>query len=78
MRYWGEKPREVAVKIPTGEPPNPNHLAPDLIKDLVRSANGTFVECNVACGGPRASSAMHRQAAKDNWAVHETEGNNEI
>jgi uncharacterized Fe-S center protein len=56
---------KVAVKIPTGEPTNPNHLAPDLIKDLVRSVNGTFVECNVAYGGPRASSAMHRQVAKD-------------
>ena len=78
VRHWGEKPREVAVKIPAGEPANPNHLAPDLIKGLARPVNGTFVECDVACGGPWASSAMYRRAAKDNWAVYETEGNNEI
>lgn len=56
---------KVAVKIPTGEPTNRNHLSPTLIKDLVQSVNGTFVESNVAYGGPRASAAMHRQVAKD-------------
>ena len=28
--------------------------------------NGTIVECNTAYGGSRASTAMHRQQAKDN------------
>jgi uncharacterized Fe-S center protein len=56
---------KVAVKLPTGEPTNPNHLAPSLIKDLVQKVNGTIVECNVAYGGPRASTAMHKQVAKD-------------
>ena len=55
----------VAVKISTGEPPNSNYLRPELIGDLVRHVDGTFVECNVAYSGPRASTAKHRQVAED-------------
>jgi uncharacterized Fe-S center protein len=55
----------VAVKITTGEPPNSNYLRVELIGDLVKSLNGTFVECNTAYGGSRASAAMHLQVAKD-------------
>ena len=42
-----------AVKLSTGEPPASNYLDPDLIADLVRSLNGTIVECNTAYGGSR-------------------------
>ncbi|GAF26208.1 uncharacterized Fe-S center protein [Moorella thermoacetica Y72] len=56
---------KVAVKIHTGEPGGTNFLSPDLIKDLVQYVNGTIVECNTAYGGSRASTAMHRQVAKD-------------
>lgn len=60
------KPSEkVAVKLSTGEPPASNYLAPDLIKDLIHSVNGTIVECNTAYGGSRAETAMHMQVAKD-------------
>jgi uncharacterized Fe-S center protein len=55
----------VAVKITTGESPNSNHLRPALIQDLVRSVNGTLVESNTAYGGRRASTALHKQAARD-------------
>lgn len=55
----------VAVKLSTGEPPASNYLAPDLIKDLVQSVDGTIVECNTAYGGSRASTAMHYQVAED-------------
>jgi uncharacterized Fe-S center protein len=55
----------VAVKVHTGESPNSNHLRPDLIKDLVQSLNGTIVESNSGYAGRRASTAMHRQLAKD-------------
>jgi uncharacterized Fe-S center protein len=55
----------VAVKISTGESPNSNHLRPELIKDLVQSVNGTLVESNTAYGGRRASTALHKQAARD-------------
>jgi uncharacterized Fe-S center protein len=55
----------VAVKITTGESPNSNHLRPELIKDLVQSVNGTLVESNTAYGGRRASTAVHKQVARD-------------
>ena len=55
----------VAVKISTGEPPNSNYLRPELIGDLVRHVNGTFVECNTAYGGSRARTARHKQVAVD-------------
>ena len=56
---------KVAVKISTGEPGGHHFLAPDLIKDLVQSVNGTIVECNTAYGGRRVNTAMHKQVAKD-------------
>jgi uncharacterized Fe-S center protein len=56
---------KVAVKISTGESPNSNQLRPALIQDLVRSVNGTLVESNTAYGGRRASTALHKQAARD-------------
>lgn len=55
----------VAVKMSTGEPPNSNYLRPELIKDLVQKVQGTIVECNTAYGGRRASSAAHKQVAKE-------------
>lgn len=58
----GEK---VAVKISTGEPGGNNFLDAEMIRELVMEVNGTFVECNTAYGGSRASTAMHKQAAAD-------------
>ena len=55
----------VAVKLSTGEPPDSNYLRPELIADLIKSVNGTIVECNTAYGGSRAETAMHMQVAKD-------------
>lgn len=56
---------KVGVKISTGEPPRSNYLRADLIGDLVKKVNGTIIECNTAYGGDRASTAMHKQVAKD-------------
>lgn len=58
-------PGKVAVKLSTGEAGGHYYLSPDLIKNLVTSVNGTIVECNTAYGGQRASTALHRQVAKD-------------
>ncbi|MDR0401089.1 MAG: DUF362 domain-containing protein [Treponema sp.] len=58
-------PGKVAVKISTGEPGGHHFLSPDLIKDLVQSVKGTIVESNTAYGGRRASTAMHKQVARD-------------
>jgi uncharacterized Fe-S center protein len=61
----GQSPAgRVAIKITTGESPNSNHLRPELIKDLVRSVNGTLVESNTAYGGRRASTAVHKETAR--------------
>ena len=59
-------PGEVGVKMSTGESERSNFLRPALIGDLVHAVDGTIVECNTAYGGSRASTAMHRQQAKDN------------
>ncbi len=61
-----ELPGRVGVKMSTGESTRSNYLRPALITDLMHLVNGTIVECNTAYGGSRASTAMHRQQAKDN------------
>lgn len=55
-------PGKVAVKLHSGEPGGHHFLAPDLIKDLVQSVNGTIVECNTAYPGKRFTTADHKQA----------------
>ena len=61
-----ELPGKVGVKMSTGESERSNYLRPELIGDLVHLVDGTIVECNTAYGGNRASTAMHRQQARDN------------
>jgi hypothetical protein len=56
---------KVAIKLHMGEPGGHNFLSPDLVKDFVQSLDGTFVDCNTAYGGRRATTAMHMQAAED-------------
>lgn len=56
---------KVGIKVHMGEPGGNNYLNPDLIKDFVLSVKGTFVDCNTAYGGRRATTEMHMQAAKD-------------
>ncbi len=56
---------KVAVKLSTGEPGGHYYLSPNLIKDLVKSVNGTIVECNTAYGGKRISTELHKQVARD-------------
>lgn len=61
-----ELPGKVGVKMSTGESQRSNYLRPELIADLIHQLDGTIVECNTAYGGNRASTALHRQQAKDN------------
>lgn len=56
---------KVAIKLTVGEPGDTYYLNPNLIKNLVQSVKGTFVDCNTAYGGGRSETAMHMQAAKD-------------
>jgi len=56
---------KVGVKLSTGEAGGNNYLHPELIGDLVKSVDGTIIECNTAYGGSRANTAAHLQTAKD-------------
>lgn len=57
--------KNVAVKISTGESNKSNQLAPSLIEPLVKSVNGTIVECNTAYAGTRNTAEKHYQTAKE-------------
>ncbi|MCC8034826.1 MAG: DUF362 domain-containing protein [Rikenellaceae bacterium] len=59
------KGNNVAIKVSTGEPGGKNYLKPALIGDLVKSVNGTIIECNTAYGGNRATTELHLKAARD-------------
>ncbi len=52
----------IAVKISTGESAQSNQLRPELIGQLVKTVNGTLVECNTAYNGNRSNTASHRRA----------------
>ena len=58
-------PGKVAVKLHSGEPGGHHYPAPDLIKGLVQSVNGTIVECNTAYGGKRFKTEDHKKALED-------------
>lgn len=59
------KGNKVAIKVSTGEPGGHNYLKPALIGDLVKSVNGTIIECNTAYGGNRSTTELHLKAARD-------------
>ncbi len=56
---------KVAVKISSGEPGGHHFLSTELIAPLIKSVNGTIVECNTAYGGKRTDTQSHRQVVKD-------------
>lgn len=56
---------KVAVKISTGEAGGHNYLKPELIGELVKTLNGTIVECNTAYPGKRMSTKAHMEVIKD-------------
>ncbi len=58
-------PGKVAVKLHTGEPGGHHFLAPDLIKGLVQSVNGTIVECSTAYPGRRYTAEQSMAVFKD-------------
>jgi uncharacterized Fe-S center protein len=55
----------VAIKLHMGERGNNNYLSPDLVRDLVLSVNGTFVDSNTYYPGSRSSTAAHLETAKE-------------
>jgi uncharacterized Fe-S center protein len=56
---------KVAIKLHMGEPGNQNYLRPELLRDLVKEVNASFVDSNTAYGGRRGSTAAHLEAAKE-------------
>ncbi len=56
---------KVAVKLTVGEPGGHNYLSPELVKELVQSVGGTFIDSNTAYGGRRDTAESHLKAARD-------------
>lgn len=56
---------KLAVKVATGEVAESNYLRAELIGELVKSLDGTIVECNTIFGSNRLETAMHYQVAED-------------
>ncbi len=56
---------KVAVKLSMGEPGGHNYLQPSLIRELVQSVDGTFVDANTAYGGKRGTVEDHLKTARD-------------
>ena len=54
----------IAVKISTGEPGGHNFLSPSLIAPLVKTLNGTIVECNTVYEGGRNTNEAHWKTMK--------------
>ena len=56
---------KVAVKLSKGEKGNTHYLQPSLIGPLVKSVNGTIVECNTAYAGSRFDTEEHLRLARE-------------
>lgn len=56
---------KVGVKISTGEPGGNNYLHPELIGGLVRSLDGTIIECCTAYQGRRMDPKEHWRAIEE-------------
>lgn len=55
----------VAVKVHSGEPNGKNFLKPDFMKKLVKTVNGTIVECNTAYAGRRIKTEDHKKVLEE-------------
>lgn len=56
---------KTAIKLHMGEPGNKYFLDPELLKELVQSVDGTFIDSNTYYGGRRTNTKMHLQVAED-------------
>jgi uncharacterized Fe-S center protein len=61
---------KVAIKLHMGEDGNTNYLRPELLRDLVTSVKGSFVDSNTLYGGKRGNTAGHLAVAKDHGFVY--------
>ncbi len=58
-------PGKIGVKVSTGEAGAKGYLKADLIGPLVKSLNGTIVECNTAYPGKRNKASDHLKVAEE-------------
>ena len=56
---------KVGVKVHFGEDGNKYYIRPELLKPLMQSTGGTFVETNTLYPGPRQSSSSHVALARE-------------
>ncbi len=64
-------PKNVAVKVHSGEPGNQNYLKPDFFKPMVDYVSGTIVECNTAYPGGRETTKDHLKTLADHgWTKY--------
>ncbi len=64
-------PKNVAVKVHSGEEGNQNYLRPEFMKPMIEYVNGTVVECNTAYGGERNTSEKHlKTIEKHGWSKY--------
>ena len=76
-----ELPGMVAVKVHSGERGNQNYLHPEFMRPMIKTVDGTIVECNTAYEGARDTTEKHEQLmAEHGWSeffdvdIMDTEG----
>ncbi|MEY8562754.1 DUF362 domain-containing protein [Eggerthellaceae bacterium 3-80] len=64
-----ELPGKVAVKVHSGERGNQNYLHPEFMRPMIKTVDGTIVECNTAYEGARDTTEKHEQLmAEHGWS----------
>ncbi len=54
-------PGRVAVKVHSGEKGNRNYLHPEFLSPMIKTVDGTVVECNTAYDGARNTTEKHKK-----------------
>ncbi len=55
----------VCIKVHSGEPGNQNFIRPDFWDTIIKTVNGTVVECNTAYEGKRDTTEKHLKTFKE-------------
>ena len=60
---------KVGIKLHMGEPGGTNYLKPELVGQLVKAVDGTFIDANTAYGGRRSTAADHLKVAEEHGFI---------
>lgn len=67
----GQLTGKVAVKVHSGEAGNQNFLRPEYFVELIKSVNGSVVECNTAYDGERNTTQKHKKLMENHgWTKY--------